>query len=163
MKIINWRIWTHSVSAKQQAKWRELIENSQNFYQLMNGGGLLENSTTKQFQLKWSRICVLTASTAAVQEAHKSNPATFCIVSDAEIQSPPKSAKPADEGRPEGKKFHIRLRMPENWKADLKPLGTKLGRKPFLEDAPYLIVVFKTSPMASWWRKNPALLCDVNQ
>jgi nitroreductase len=34
--------------------------------------------------------------------------------------------------------------MPEEWKQDLKPLATN-WEKPFLEEAPYLIVVFKQS------------------
>ncbi|MDX5438669.1 MAG: nitroreductase family protein, partial [Pontibacter sp.] len=77
---------------------------------------------------------VLTASTAP-SGAHK-QPWTFCIVSNPELK---KQIREAAE-KEEYESYHGRM-TPE-WLEDLAPLGTD-WRKPFLETAPYLIVVFK--------------------
>jgi nitroreductase len=121
---------------RKQPSERELIENSQNFYQLMNGRRTVREFDTKPIPIEVIENIVLTASTAP-SGAHK-QPWTFCIVSDAEIKCKIREAAEEEE------KISYSGRMPENWKADLKPLGTN-WEKPFLEDAPYLIVVFKQS------------------
>jgi len=113
-----------------------LIENSQNFYELMDGRRTVREFDTRPIPLEVIENIVLTASTAP-SGAHK-QPWTFCIVSDPEIKRKIREAAEEEE------KISYSGRMPENWKADLKPLGTN-WEKPFLEDAPYLIVVFKQS------------------
>jgi iodotyrosine deiodinase len=77
---------------------------------------------------------ILTASSAP-SGAHK-QPWTFCIVSNPEIKSiirieAEKEEKESYEGR-----------MSEEWLEDIRPLQTN-WQKPYLEIAPYLIVVFK--------------------
>jgi nitroreductase len=75
-----------------------------------------------------------TASTAP-SGAHK-QPWTFCVVSDPEIKKRIRSEAEKEEFE------SYNGRMSEEWLRDLRPLQTD-WTKPFLETAPYLIVVFK--------------------
>jgi len=77
---------------------------------------------------------VLAASTAP-SGAHK-QPWTFCVVSNAEIKKAIREAAEKEEYD------SYNGRMSERWKQDLEPLGTNWD-KPFIEEAPSLIVVFK--------------------
>ena len=77
---------------------------------------------------------VMTASSAP-SGANK-QPWTFVIVNDPEIKRKIRLAAEKEE-----KEFYDH-RAPEEWLEDLEPLGTD-WHKPFLESAPYLIVVFK--------------------
>ncbi len=63
-------------------------------------------------------------------------PWSFAAVSDAELKRKIREAAEAEE-----KKFYEQ-RAPESWLKDLEPLGTH-WQKPFLEEAPWLLVVFK--------------------
>ena len=79
---------------------------------------------------------ILTASTAP-SGAHK-QPWTFCVVSDPVIKKQIRTAAEKEEQESyEG-------RMSAEWIKDLGPIGTN-WQKPFLEIAPYLIIVFKRS------------------
>lgn len=77
---------------------------------------------------------ILTASSAP-SGAHK-QPWTFCVVGDPELKHQIKVAAEQEEFE----SYHSR--MSEEWLQDLAPLGTD-WQKPFLEIAPWLIVVFK--------------------
>jgi len=77
---------------------------------------------------------IRTASTAP-SGAHK-QPWRFCAVSDPAIKKEIRMAAEAEERENYGS------RMSDRWKKDLEPLGTN-WQKPFLETAPWLIVVFK--------------------
>ncbi|MEM7655963.1 MAG: nitroreductase family protein [Bacteroidota bacterium] len=77
---------------------------------------------------------ILTASTAP-SGAHK-QPWTFCAISDPALKQEIRIGAEAEEKR------NYESRMSESWKEDLKPFGTN-EHKPFLEIAPWLIVVFK--------------------
>ena len=77
---------------------------------------------------------ILTASTAP-SGAHK-QPWTFCAISDPALKKEIRIAAEAEEKR------NYESRMSESWKEDLKPFGTN-WQKPFLEIAPWLIVVFR--------------------
>jgi len=78
---------------------------------------------------------VLMAAGTAPSGAHR-QPWTFCAVSDPGIK---RSIREAAE-REEFENYHGR--MPDRWLRDLEPFGTD-HNKPFLETAPWLIVVFK--------------------
>ncbi|MDN4164939.1 nitroreductase family protein [Cytophagales bacterium LB-30] len=78
---------------------------------------------------------ILLASSTAPSGAHK-QPWTFCVVQSAEMK---KQIREAAE-KEEYESYHSR--MSEEWLKDLQPLGTD-WHKPFLEIAPYLIIVFK--------------------
>lgn len=77
---------------------------------------------------------IMSASTAP-SGAHK-QPWTFCVVSDPALKKEIRVAAEQEEHE------SYNSRMSEEWLQDLKPLQTD-WTKPFLEVAPYLIVVFK--------------------
>ena len=80
---------------------------------------------------------IIRAAATAPSGAHK-QPWTFCMISDPEIKKQIRIAAEEEE------RISYSERMPEDWKQDLKPLATD-WQKPFLEEAPYLIAVFKQS------------------
>ncbi|MEL7247307.1 MAG: nitroreductase family protein [Bacteroidota bacterium] len=77
---------------------------------------------------------IRTASTAP-SGAHK-QPWTFCAIANPLLKQQIRVAAEAEE------KISYEKRMSERWKEDLAPLGTDM-HKPFLETAPWLIIVFK--------------------
>jgi nitroreductase len=79
---------------------------------------------------------IKTASTAP-SGAHK-QPWTFCAISDPMVKAQIRKAAEKEEYE----NYHSR--MSEEWIEDLKPLGTN-WEKPFLEIAPWLIVVCSKS------------------
>jgi iodotyrosine deiodinase len=77
---------------------------------------------------------IATAGTAP-SGAHQ-QPWTFVVVSDPEVKLCMRAAAEEEERRSyEG-------RMPDDWLEALRPLGTD-WRKPHIEDAPYVVVVFE--------------------
>ena len=81
-------------------------------------------------------MCVLAAGTAP-NGAHQ-QPWRFVVVSDAEVKRAVCLAAEEEE------RAFYGARAPEEWLEVLEPLGTD-ETKPFLEKAPYLIVVFAES------------------
>jgi iodotyrosine deiodinase len=79
---------------------------------------------------------ILTASTAP-SGAHK-QPWTFCAIQDPSVKSAIRVAAEKEEYE------SYTNRMSEQWLKDLAPIGTD-WQKPFLEIAPWLIVVFAQS------------------
>ena len=77
---------------------------------------------------------IMTASSAP-SGANK-QPWTFCAISDPSIKSEIKKAAEKEEH------LSYTKRMSEEWLKDLAPLGTN-WEKPFLEIAPWIIVIFK--------------------
>jgi nitroreductase len=114
----------------------ELIQRSQEFYNEMQSRRTVREFDSRNIPVEVIENIILTASTAP-SGAHK-QPWTFCLISDPGIKRMIREAAEEEE------KISYSSRMPEDWKADLKPLGTN-WEKPFLEDAPYLIIVFKQS------------------
>ena len=78
---------------------------------------------------------VIRTAGSAPSGAHK-QPWTFCVVSDPDIKARIREAAEAEEHE------SYTNRMSEQWLKDLEPMGTN-WHKPFLEIAPYLIIVFK--------------------
>jgi len=78
---------------------------------------------------------IIKAASTAPSGAHK-QPWTFCAISNAALKTQIRLAAEVEERATYGK------RMSERWKADLAPLGTDTN-KPFIEDAPWVIVAFK--------------------
>lgn len=133
-KLINGH--PHVLYSRPKFSSEELVKKSQNFYQEMD-----QRRTVREFEKTPIPIEVLeniisTAGTAP-SGAHK-QPWTFCLISDPEVKRKIREAAEEEE------KISYSSRMPDTWKNDLRPLGTD-WEKPFLEDAPYLIVVFKQS------------------
>ncbi|MCU0382810.1 MAG: nitroreductase family protein [Cyclobacteriaceae bacterium] len=80
---------------------------------------------------------IIDCANSAPSGANK-QPWTFCLISNPEIKKKIRNAAEAEE------KESYENRMSDEWLEDLKPLQTD-WQKPFLEIAPYLIVVFKQS------------------
>ena len=78
---------------------------------------------------------IIRAASTAPSGAHK-QPWTFCAVSNAEIKKQIRHAAEKEEYD------SYNGRMTDEWLKDLAPLGTD-WHKPFLETAPWLIIVFK--------------------
>jgi iodotyrosine deiodinase len=121
---------------RPQPSSEDMILRSEKFYQELDQRRTVREFDTRPVPLEVLENIILTASTAP-SGAHK-QPWTFCLISDPDIKKKIRAAAEEEE------KISYSSRMPEKWKSDLKPLGTN-WEKPFLEDAPYLIVVFKQS------------------
>lgn len=78
---------------------------------------------------------IIRSASTAPSGAHK-QPWTFCVVSNPEMKSQIREAAEKEEYE------SYNGRMSEAWVKDLEPLGTD-WHKPFLEIAPYLIIMFK--------------------
>jgi len=78
---------------------------------------------------------LIMAGSSAPSGAHK-QPWTFCAVADQDIK---KAIREAAE-KEEYESYHGR--MSDRWLDDLKPIGTN-WEKPFLEEAPWLVIIFK--------------------
>lgn len=114
----------------------ELTENAEHFYRKMNLRRTVREFDSRAIPLEVMENIIRTAGTAP-SGAHK-QPWTFCLIADPGIKKKIREAAEKEE------RISYSQRMPESWKTDLKPLGTD-WKKPFLEEAPYLIVVFKQS------------------
>ncbi|UZD21760.1 nitroreductase family protein [Algoriphagus halophytocola] len=114
----------------------EMVSRSEAFYQEMEQRRTVREFDSTPIPVEVLENIIKTANTAP-SGAHK-QPWTFCLISDSELKT--KIRKAAEEEE----KTSYASRMSATWKEDLKPLGTT-WEKPFLEEAPFLIVVFKQS------------------
>jgi len=112
----------------------ETLQRSRDFYESINRRRTVRDFSDKPVDQEVINNLLKAASTAP-SGAHK-QPWTFCVVSDPAIK---KSIREAAE-KEEYESYHGRM-TPE-WLDDLRPLQTD-WKKPFLEIAPYLIIVFK--------------------
>lgn len=112
----------------------EMIQRSKEFYEFMNLRRSVREFSDKPVPKEVVENIIRAASTAP-SGANK-QPWTFCVVSRAELKT--KLRKLAEQE--EYLNYHGR--MSESWLKDLKPLRTDY-QKPFIEIAPYLIIVFK--------------------
>lgn len=83
-------------------------------------------------------IDTLLQTAATAPSGANRQPYTFCAVSSKKIKKKIREAAEKEEF------INYNGRMDEQWLADLKPLGTD-WHKPFLENAPWLIAVFRKS------------------
>lgn len=112
----------------------DMLKRSEDFYHWMDQRRTVRDFSDKPVPKEVVENILLTASTAP-SGAHK-QPWTFCVVSDPVIK---KQIREEAE-KEEYESYHGR--MSEEWLEALRPLQTDWN-KPFLETAPYLIVVFK--------------------
>ncbi len=78
---------------------------------------------------------LIKSASTAPSGAHK-QPWTFCAISNPLLKAQVRKEAEIEE------KENYENRMSDRWKRDLEPLATDM-HKPFLEDAPWLIVAFK--------------------
>jgi iodotyrosine deiodinase len=112
----------------------EMIRRSREYYAYMDRRRSLRQFSDKPVPREVIEHLVMTAASAP-SGAHK-QPWTFCVVSDPALKRRIREAAEKEEYE----NYHGR--MSDEWLEDLRALGTD-WEKPFLEVAPYLIVVFK--------------------
>lgn len=112
----------------------EMLKRTKEYFNWANLRRTVRDFSEEEIPLEIMENIILTASTAP-SGAHK-QPWTFCLISNKGIKS--ELRKLAEEE--EFKSYHGR--MSEEWLNDLAPLGTN-WQKPFIESAPWIIVVMK--------------------
>lgn len=110
------------------------LEKSEQFYNKMQQRRSIRYFSSESFPIEILQNIIKTAGTAP-NGAHK-QPWTFVVVQDPSIKKQIRIAAEKEEKR------SYEERMSKEWLDDLAPLGTS-WQKPFLENAPYLIVPFK--------------------
>ncbi|MDH3649454.1 MAG: nitroreductase family protein [Saprospiraceae bacterium] len=118
----------------QQLNQEESQRKSKEFYAFMNRRRSVRTFSDRPVSKGTIENLIMTASSAP-SGAHK-QPWTFCAVSNPVIRKKIRDAAESEE------KLNYGGRMSESWLRDLAHLGTDWN-KPFLEVAPWLIVVFK--------------------
>ena len=131
--INNYPFITYS---KEAYDIEEMESRSHKFLETMDSRRSVRDFSDKEIPESIIENILITASTAP-SGAHK-QPWTFCVVKDPEIKKQIRIAAEKEE------RESYDHRMTEEWLKDLEPIGTDWN-KPFLEIAPYLIVVFKRS------------------
>jgi nitroreductase len=114
----------------------QMKQRVEDFFQLMDKRRSLRVFSARPVPKDVIENLIRTASTAP-SGAHM-QPWTFCAVSSADIKSKIREAAEKEEYE----NYHGR--MSERWLKDLEPFGTD-HIKPFLEIAPWLIIVMKRS------------------
>ncbi|MEP2025809.1 nitroreductase family protein, partial [Reichenbachiella sp.] len=134
MKIKEIKGHSHEAYTPDHYPESEMIQRSKDYYEWIDRRRTVREISNKSVPQEIIDNIIKTASTAP-SGAHK-QPWTFCVVSNAEIKNKIRAAAEEEE------RESYTNRMSDRWLDDLKPIGTD-DVKPFLEDAPYLIVVFK--------------------
>ncbi len=111
-----------------------MLNASSDFFETMNNRRSIREFSAESFPIEIIENIVKTASTAP-SGANK-QPWSFCVVQDPALK---KLIREAAE-KEEYENYHGRMK--KQWLEDLAYLGTD-WHKPFLEIAPYLIIVFK--------------------
>ncbi len=112
----------------------ESLQRAKDYYQLIDQRRSVREFSDRPVAKEVIEQIILTASSAP-SGAHK-QPWTFVVVSNPEIKSKIRAAAEEEEHE------NYNGRMSEEWLEDLKIFGTD-EHKPFLEIAPWIIVVFK--------------------
>lgn len=114
----------------------ETTNRSQAYYDYMNKRRTVREFSDTPVSKEIIENIIMTASSAP-SGAHK-QPWSFCVVGNPEIKSKIRAAAEKEEYE------SYNGRMTKEWLKDLEPFGTDWN-KPFLEIAPWLIIVFKKS------------------
>lgn len=112
----------------------ESLKVANDWYTYMNRRRSVREFSDRDVPDELINSIILTAGTAP-SGAHK-QPWTFCVVRDPSLKRKIREAAEHEE------RLSYNGRMSDEWLKDLAPLGTN-ANKPFLEQAPVLIVVFK--------------------
>ena len=112
---------------------REMEKRSEEFYLEMKKRQTIRQFSDRQVPRIIIENCIYAAGTGP--SGANRQPWNFVVVSDPEVKR--QIRKEAEKA--EGEFYHQKTNL--KWVEDLKPLGTN-EQKPFLEIAPYLIVIF---------------------
>lgn len=136
MKIKEIDGFTYVEYSREKYDNQEMIDRSSEFYHWMDTRRTVRDYSNEPIPKEVIENIIKAASTAP-SGAHK-QPWTFCVISNPDMKKKIRIAAEEEE------KESYSKRMSEEWLHDLEHLGTN-WEKPFLEIAPYLIVVFKKS------------------
>ena len=126
--------FTHVKYTGTQYTEDEVTSRSKDYYEYMDKRRTVREISNKPVPKEVIDNLIMTASSAP-SGAHK-QPWTFCAISSADMKSKIREAAEKEEHE------SYNGRMSERWLKDLAPIGTN-WQKPFLENSPWLIVVFK--------------------
>lgn len=113
----------------------EGLRRGREFHDLLDSRRSVRDFSDRPVPREWIELAIRAASTAP-SGAHR-QPWTFVAVSDAETKRQIRVAAEREEHE-----FYRGGRAPDDWLEALAPLGTD-WRKPYLETAPWLVVVFE--------------------
>ena len=113
---------------------QEMLERSKSFLSEISSRRTVREFSNKIFPIEIIENCIKSAGTAP-SGANK-QPWSFTIIEDKKVKAKIRIAAEKEE-----KEFYGR-RATKEWLEDLNQFGTN-WEKPFLETAPYLIIVFK--------------------
>lgn len=113
---------------------QEMLERSKSFLSEISSRRTVREFSSKIFPIEIIENCIKSAGTAP-SGANK-QPWSFTIIKDKKVKAKIRIAAEKEE-----KEFYGR-RATKEWLEDLNQFGTN-WEKPFLETAPYLIIVFK--------------------
>ena len=111
----------------------EMKERALAFYQEIRRRRTVRQFSSRQVPKEVVEHCLLAAGTAPNGANHQ--PWHFAVVSDPDLKKQIRAAAEEEE------RAFYSGRAPQDWLEALQPLGTD-EHKPFLEEAPFLIVVF---------------------
>ena len=123
----------HPLNTYTEYPLAEMEKRSEEFYLEMKKRRSVRQFSERLIPRKIIENCVLTAGTAP--SGANMQPWTFVIVSDPAVKKQIRLEAEKTEQEFYSKKPNLQ------WIEDLEPLGTDAS-KPFLEEAPYLIVIF---------------------
>ncbi len=126
--------YRHVLYHSESISGEESLTKSTKFYNWLDTRRSVREYS-KQPVLKEVIENIIKSASTAPSGAHK-QPWTFCAVSNSELKTKIRLAAEEEE------RENYATRMTERWLQDLAPLGTDTN-KPFIEDAPWVIVVFK--------------------
>lgn len=112
----------------------KMLKRAENYLELLQKRRSIRNFSDKKIPKQLIETIIKTPLTAP-SGANK-QPWTFCVIENKEFKRKIREAAEEEELK------SYNERMSDEWLKDLKHLGTNAS-KPFLEKAPYLIVVFK--------------------
>ncbi|MCZ4407736.1 nitroreductase family protein [Cryomorphaceae bacterium 1068] len=112
----------------------EMAKRSKSFKSLIEKRRSIRDFSSEDVSLEAIKNAIMTACSAP-SGANK-QPWHFCLVSNPSMKSEIRKSAEAEEFK------SYQKRMSDQWLKDLEPLGTD-HNKPFLVEAPYLIVIFK--------------------
>lgn len=134
MKTKEIKGFRHVAFTPQHFDEAEMVRRSEAYYAYHDKRRSVRDISDRPFPKEILENIIKTASTAP-SGAHK-QPWTFCVVEDPSIKAEIREAAEKEEYE------SYKSRMSDRWLNDLKPIGTD-WEKPFLEKAPYLVVLFK--------------------
>ena len=118
----------------QRLPEEEQLRRASSFLQAMNTRRTIRSFSPEPVAFELIEAAIKTAATAP--SGANQQPWRFVVVSNPEVKREIREAAEIEE-----KEFY-RRRAPREWLAALEPFGTD-WQKPFLEIAPYLVVIFR--------------------